>query len=197
MPRSEFLLGTILCGCLFGSMAAQSEEAGERSQRKELRRGTPRLMVLCLRLVRRCSPTIPAITPIYSPRQLLSTDLIPDFRLSLNDGEATEGGALKKIALTYSPTVDRIVDLGITVAVEDPDLYGGFDDVMALSDQQWEMIGSELGLGDSWSVNVTASLIGKVGRFSFGRSIGLYQSELNGCSTLRWMQISSALQRSR
>lgn len=105
-------------------------------------------------------------------------DLIPHFTVSFNDGNVSEDGQIKKIGLTYSPPSGRVVDLGFTAVVEKPQVYGALEERGLVTSAQREALADQLSLGDSLSVMFTASAIGEVFGHTYGRSLSLYEREI-------------------
>jgi hypothetical protein len=106
------------------------------------------------------------------------SDLIPNFQINLGDGDI-ENGQINKIGFVYSPTFERILDVGVTVNLEKPKLNPQFAEKNLISDDQASTLGNNLNLGDSIEVGLSLSYIGEMFGVRFGRTLGLYETTMN------------------
>ncbi|GJM04567.1 MAG: hypothetical protein DHS20C09_05580 [marine bacterium B5-7] len=107
------------------------------------------------------------------------TDLIPDFKLGIDPSDVSDDGKLRKMSLTYSPRISKFADIGLTIKLEDGNVLEAFGDSGLITNEEENKLNKLVSLSDSQEYTVDFSLIGNFLGQQFGRSIGLYQSELD------------------
>lgn len=105
-------------------------------------------------------------------------DLIPDFKLSIN-GDEVGDDSLNSIGLTYSPRINSVADVGLSLVIDTPSVYGAFEEEGLLTPAQANAVGEPLSFGDSTEVKLTFSWLGSVFGRRYGRSLGDYQDVMD------------------
>ena len=127
------------------------------------------------------------------------TDLLPDFNISINDGEVAGDDGVRKLAISYSPRIKDVADLGLTVALAEPEVYAGLEEMNLVSAAEIEALDEQFSLEDAVTIELQLSRIGRIGRKSYGRSLDLYQREMDALFDVAYAaaQNETALERQR
>jgi len=101
-------------------------------------------------------------------------DLVPDFKISIN-GDDVSSDSLSSLGFTYSPRLDRVADIGLSVLFDTPKTNSVFEEQGLIAAEQAAALGETLKFGDSTEVKLTVSRLGKFLGKRYGRSLKDYQ----------------------